>query len=104
LKSYNVYPDAVVIQKEIWLHGPVEAVLSVYADLLNYKSGVYQHADGELLGTQAVRILGWGVEEETPYWTVANSWNEDWGINGTFRIIRGQNHCGIESNVVAGLP
>ncbi|KAF6770708.1 hypothetical protein AHF37_11017 [Paragonimus kellicotti] len=32
LKSYNVYPDAVVIQKEIRLHGPVEAVLSVYAD------------------------------------------------------------------------
>ncbi|KAF7259452.1 hypothetical protein EG68_03046 [Paragonimus skrjabini miyazakii] len=104
LKSYNVYPDAIVIQKEIWLHGPVEAVLSVYADLLNYKSGVYQHHGGELLGAQAVRILGWGVEEETPYWIVANSWNKDWGRNGTFKIIRGQNHCGIESNVVAGLP
>ncbi|KAF5396664.1 hypothetical protein PHET_10512 [Paragonimus heterotremus] len=102
--SYNVYPHVEVIQKDIWLNGPVEAVMSVYADLLNYKSGVYQHHGGELLGTQAVRILGWGVEEETPYWIVANSWNEDWGGNGTFKIIRGQNHCGIESNVVAGLP
>ena len=50
------------------------------------------------------RILGWGVERGTPYWLVANSWNYDWGNNGTFKILRGQDHCGIESNVVAGIP
>jgi len=35
---------------------------------------------------------------------VANSWNYDWGDNGTFKILRGKDHCGIESGVVAGLP
>jgi len=40
----------------------------------------------------------------TPYWLVANSWNYDWGDKGTFKILRGQDHCGIESGVVAGLP
>ena len=44
------------------------------------------------------------MERGTPYWLVANSWNYDWGNNGTFKILRGQNHCGIESNVVAGIP
>jgi hypothetical protein len=28
---------------------------------------------------------------------IANSWNADWGDNGYFRIIRGQDECGIES-------
>jgi hypothetical protein len=25
------------------------------------------------------------VEAGTPYWLVANSWNYDWGDNGTFK-------------------
>ena len=43
--------------------------------------GVYQHVSGKPLGGHAIRILGWGVEEGTPYWLVANSWNYDWGDN-----------------------
>jgi cathepsin B len=46
---------------------------------LSYKSGVYQHVSGEELGGHAIKVLGWGVENGTPYWLVANSWNEDWG-------------------------
>lgn len=49
-----------------------------------------------------VQIMGWGTENGTDYWLVANSWNEDWGDKGTFKILRGQNECGIESQVVAG--
>lgn len=45
-------------------------------------AGVYQHVSGEQVGGHAIRILGWGVENNTPYWLVANSWNTDWGENG----------------------
>lgn len=38
------------------------------------------------------------------YWLAANSWNEDWGLNGFFKIKRGSNECGIEGNMVAGIP
>jgi len=48
--------------------------------------------------------MGWGTENGTPYWLVANSWNEDWGDKGTFKIRRGTNECGIESQIVAGMP
>jgi cathepsin B len=48
--------------------------------------------------------LGWGVEDGTPYWLVANSWNTDWGNNGYFKILRGSNECGIEDEIVAGIP
>ena len=43
---------------------------------------MYQHVSGDELGGHAVRMLGWGVEDGTPYWLVANSWNTDWGDNG----------------------
>lgn len=49
------------------------------------------------------RVLGWGVEDDTPYWLCANSWNTDWGDNGFFKILRGSDHCGIESEITAGL-
>ena len=61
---------------------------------------------GDYVGAHAIKMLGWGIDEETktPYWLCANSWNSDWGDNGFFRILRGQNECGIEDAVTAGLP
>ena len=96
--------DEKAIRAEIMTNGPVQASFTVYADFLNYKSGVYQHVSGEGLGGHSVRILGWGEEKGTPYWLVANSWNYDWGLEGTFKILRGSDHCLIEKNVLAGLP
>jgi len=90
--------------KEIMTNGPVEGGFSVYADFLSYKSGVYQHETGGFLGGHAIKILGWGVEDGTPYWLVANSWNLSWGDKGYFKILRGEDECGIESGIVAGLP
>jgi len=102
--AYNVDSSVSAIQTEIMTHGPVEAAFSVYADFLAYKSGVYQHVSGSMLGGHAVKILGWGTEDGTPYWLVANSWNEDWGAMGYFKIRRGTDECGIEDEITAGTP
>ncbi|XP_023332294.1 cathepsin B isoform X2 [Eurytemora carolleeae] len=102
--SYSIKRDVKQIQLELMNNGPVEAAFTVFEDFPNYKSGVYQHVSGNALGGHAIRILGWGVEAGTPYWHVANSWNYDWGDQGTFKILRGSDHCGIEGSVVAGLP
>ena len=74
-------------------HGPVEVTFYVFEDFLTYKSGVYEHKTGQFLGSHAVKMIGWGVENGIPYWIVVNSWNEMWGDNGTFKILRGKNHC-----------
>jgi len=103
-KGYSIRNDVKQIQIELMTNGPTEAAFTVFEDFPNYKSGVYQHTSGKPLGGHAIRLLGWGVENGTPYWLVANSWNYDWGDNGTFKILRGSDHCGIESGVVAGLP
>lgn len=102
--SYSVSSDVEQIQTEIMTHGPVQGTFTVYADFPTYKSGVYQHTTGAALGGHAIKIIGWGVEDGTPYWLVANSWNTGWGNAGFFKILRGSDECGIESGIAAGLP
>jgi cathepsin B len=90
------------IQRDIMQYGPVSAAFTVYEDFVAYQSGVYSHVTGSALGGHAVKIIGWGEENGTPYWLIMNSWNEMWGDNGTFKIQRGSNECGIESMGVNG--
>jgi len=101
--EYSIPNDVTKIQTEIMTNGPVEASFSVYEDFETYLTGVYVHKTGQYLGGHAVKFIGWGVDNGTPYWTVANSWNQDWGEKGFFRIIRGVNECGIEASIVAGM-
>lgn len=85
------------------------------------------------VGGHAVKIVGWGVFRSVKYWIVENSWGSDWGHSGDnagvhqiiegpnrgelipgmptlmrgggyFWMLRGENECGIEENVVCGLP
>lgn len=70
----------------------------------------------------AVVIIGWGTFQGIDYWIIRNSWGTSWGTSGDshgaggsglpsqlkgggyFWVLRGVNECGIEDNVVAGLP
>ncbi|XP_074600708.1 cathepsin B-like [Brevipalpus obovatus] len=103
-EAYMVSGDVPTMQTEIMTNGPVEADFDVYADFFSYKSGVYIQKSQVLYGGHAIRILGWGIENGTDYWLVANSWGSDWGDKGYFKIRRGTNECGIEYDVNAGLP
>jgi len=89
------------IAKSIMTSGPVEAAFTVYSDFENYAGGIYHKTSGSVAGGHAIRIVGWGVEDGTKYWKVANSWNPYWGEKGYFRIKRGNDECGIESQVAA---
>jgi len=93
------------IQTAIMTSGPVEAGFQVFQDFFSYHSGVYQHLSGTLAGGHAVKVLGWGVESNTPYWLVANSWGTSWGgLGGYFKILRGKDECQIESWIYQGAP
>jgi len=97
----QVDSDADAIAREIMTNGPVEAAFSVYSDFENYASGIYHHTGGEMMGGHAIKIVGFGTENGVKYWKVQNSWNPYWGEGGYFRIRRGSDECGIESQVVA---
>ena len=87
---------------DLSLRGPCEADFAVYEDFMVYTSGIYHHVTGDIIGYHSVKILGYGVDNGTKYWLVANSWNEHWGENGFFRILRGVNECNIETRGIAG--
>eukprot|EP00930_Biecheleria_cincta_P057532 TRINITY_DN43452_c0_g1_i1.p1 TRINITY_DN43452_c0_g1~~TRINITY_DN43452_c0_g1_i1.p1 ORF type:complete len:746 (-),score=151.36 TRINITY_DN43452_c0_g1_i1:64-2250(-) len=103
--------DVVALQRELLERGPVEVAFFVFSDFMNYKRGTYFRTPAAYgpLGGHAVRLLGWGTEEQldhdpVDYWLVANSWSVNWGMGGLFRIRRGTNECGIETTPAAGLP
>lgn len=91
-------------KRELFSTGPLEVTFSVYKDFLSYKSGVYESDLQNYLGGHAVKLVGWGTLNGTPYWKIANSWNTDWGLNGYFLIERGVDMCGIEDSGTAGSP
>lgn len=81
----------------------METGFEVYHDFFNYKSGVYHHVSGELAGGHAVKILGWGKDDDgTDFWICANSWGPGWGEEGFFRIRMKEG--GIDDSVWACVP
>ncbi|KAI6214008.1 Pept-C1 domain-containing protein [Aphelenchoides besseyi] len=91
------------VQMEIMTNGPVVAIFSVYDDFFQYSSGIYQNSIGSSIGAHAVRVLGWGVENDVKFWIALNSWSNTWGENGSFRIRRDTNECDFESQMSSNL-
>ncbi|CAL9153691.1 unnamed protein product [Musa hybrid cultivar] len=105
VNAYMVNSDPKDIMTEIFTNGPAEVGFTVYEDFAHYKSGVYKHVTGVAIGGHAVKLIGWGTSDEgEDYWLLANQWNRSWGDDGYFKITRGRNECGIEEDVVAGMP
>ena len=101
--AYSVSGEKNIMQ-ELYESGPVEASFTVYEDFVTYSSGVYKHVTGSALGGHAIKMIGWGVENGVKYCLCVNSWNEEWGDSGIFKIHRGSNECGIDNSVNAGEP
>lgn len=95
------------MRQEIYQNGPITGMFFVHQSFVSYKSGVYKAGNpitDPMLGGHAIKIMGYGTENGTPYWLVANSWNEDWGDHGFFKIERGHNQCQIENAIINGGP
>lgn len=76
------------IKREIAINGPLLASIQVYDDFLTYKSGIYNPSYSNYIyaGSQIVKIIGWGEENNRKYWIIENSWGSDWGEDGYARI------------------
>lgn len=71
---------------------PVIAGMRVFDDFRYYKGGIYEHATGDEIGLHAVCVVGY--DDEASCWIVKNSWTDEWGDVGFFRIAYGQ--CGLD--------
>lgn len=99
------------MQTEILARGPIACELHVPEGFENYKRGVIgtNYHDSSDADTHFVAIVGWGVSSHSdgsqePYWRARNSFGNAWGEDGFFRIARGENMLGIESNCAWAEP
>merc|ERR1712223_114116 len=54
----------------------------------HYKKGVFDKCSNGN-GNHAVVIVGWGTENNIPYWLIKNSWGPNWGEKGYIKLKRG---------------
>ena len=100
------------MMSSIYRHGPIVVAMNS-APLSFYKGGVLTKESIQCYiekcsdidnPDHSVAIVGWGAEDSTEYWIVQNSWGENWGEQGFFRIERGVNLMGIEKEFVWVTP
>jgi C1A family cysteine protease len=79
------------IKTEIITNGPISAGMATFEDFSFYKGDIYIHTTGRQTDHHAVVILGWGYDARynSEYWILRNSWGEDWGERGYFKILFG---------------
>lgn len=104
------------MMEEIKKNGPIVVSLKVSLPLLYYKDGIYKHIEdnewiikGEkrpewIEVSHSVLCYGWGESKGVKYWLLQNSWGHHWGDRGNFKMLRGDDSGGIESNGEASMP
>jgi C1A family cysteine protease len=103
------------IIKEIRARGPIPGNMTVPWTFSYYKSGIYtpdilkinsgKFSKSTLFDENlswktvdhSILLVGYGEENGTKYWIGMNTWGTQWGENGYFKILRGENACNIET-------
>lgn len=89
-KTYKIYSygsvnkDVNSLKAALNKYGPLPTAMMVYEDFMHYKSGIYSYVEGKKLGGHAVFLVGYNDQEQ--YFIVKNSWGENWGEKGYFKI------------------
>lgn len=113
--------NEVNIMKELRARGPVIIDLDPGTSFVYYKGGILKETSNDPTGrfeglslrdkmkdwervTHSVLLVGWGEENGEKYWKCLNSWGNDWGEAGFFRIRRGTDEDCIESMAEAAVP
>merc|ERR1719152_175252 len=98
---------------ELYKNGPMVVSFEPTDDFMFYAGGIFSqhklgvpaplhsHATEWQQVDHAVLLSGWGEELGQKYWNIQNSWGETWGEGGYFRIARGINDSGLESQAEA---
>ncbi len=105
------------MMEEIYLHGPIVVAINATPELYYYDKGVFKSSASRMEGIEeksvkpwqytnhAVVCVGWGEEavnngKSIKYWVLKNSWGDNWGINGYFKMERGTNNGSVEAQAV----
>lgn len=97
------------LMAEIWINGPVVAVLKISSsdfylferlgkDAIFVPDFSSLNLEGNSGLQHCVMVYGWGVDRKTGqnYWLIQNSYGKQWSNNGRGKIIRGYNWLEME--------
>ena len=90
------------MKEYLYEKGPLAIIMNSIL-LREYTGGIIDVDESQCSTTRlnhAVTLVGYGTENDVPYWIIRNSFGKDWGENGYFRIYRGKGVCGINKYVV----
>jgi len=83
------------MQQLLITYGPLSVCLDA-GPMQYYQGGVDNPPDCDPnYIDHCVTMVGYGVDNGTPFWRIKNSWNTNWGEKGYYRLIRGTGACGI---------
>eukprot|EP00457_Paulinella_chromatophora_P003834 gb/GEZN01003842.1/.p1 GENE.gb/GEZN01003842.1/~~gb/GEZN01003842.1/.p1 ORF type:complete len:606 (+),score=79.37 gb/GEZN01003842.1/:44-1861(+) len=87
------------MMNELVAAGPISCTVCVTADFQNYQGGVFKDSTNCTDQDHEIEIVGYGTDSKAgDYWIGRNSWGTYWGEHGWFKLARGVNTLGIESN------
>lgn len=82
--------------RAIYNFGPVYACVDASGQVFrNYRGGTISAKRCDTQVGHAITIVGYTRNA----WIIKNSWGEDWGDDGYFYLRRGENSCGIQTEV-----
>lgn len=87
LRNYRRVLSRIERQRAL-VTGPVVGGFQVFEDFLYYKDGIYENPTGDYQGDHAILVVGY--DDDDGYWICKNSWGEQFGEDGYFRIAYGQ--------------
>lgn len=104
------------LMNELMENGPVVVSFEPDYHFMMYRKGIYKSLDDKDWMTHSlpkpewekvdhsVTLVGWGYDDKLKekYWLLLNSWGENWGENGYFKMVKGVDHLGVESICEAG--
>lgn len=102
-KKYFIYDYGFVageadMMEEVSAWGPIACTVAVTPALHEYTGGIFIDDTGRKNRDHEVEIVGYGEENGVKFWEIRNSWGSNWGENGFFRLVRGVDNLGIETN------
>ncbi|KAM9979946.1 hypothetical protein ACTFIZ_006192 [Dictyostelium cf. discoideum] len=98
--QYYMVPqdDENALADKILSNGVISVAIDATSrEFMSYSSGIFHSNDcSKTRLTHAIALVGYGVEDGVDYWILKNSWGENWGEGGFFRMKRNTgNKCGI---------
>jgi len=107
--------NEILMMKELRARGPIPGNILVPASFSYYKKGIYSESQlkknnmalnkSTMLEKKidwqkvehSVTLVGWGEENGVKYWIAMNTWGQNFGEGGFFKILKGENECNVET-------